>query len=74
MRAHYQLIPVQRRTFKQHVQSFDFIGLFLIMGAVVCLLVGFQDSENGWDRASVIAPIVASAVLFAAGKDQVLPK
>lgn len=40
------LNPHQGRTLRQHVNEFDFIGLGLIVGGVVCLLVGFDFSET----------------------------
>ncbi|KAG8867995.1 hypothetical protein FRB97_002819 [Tulasnella sp. 331] len=61
------LNPVQHKTLKQHIADFDFVGLFLIMGAVVCLLVGLQNSETSWSSASTIAPLVVALVLFAFG-------
>ena len=42
------------KTFKQHVSEFDFIGLVAILGGVVCVLLGFSQSEisctsfTGW--------------------------
>ena len=35
-----------RKTFRQHVSEFDFLGLFLIVVGVVCLLLGFNFSET----------------------------
>ncbi|KAG9008439.1 hypothetical protein FRB94_013263 [Tulasnella sp. JGI-2019a] len=61
------LNPVQHKTLKEHIATFDFVGLLLIMGAVVCLLVGLQESETSWASAATIAPIVVSVALFAAG-------
>lgn len=40
------LNPHQGKTLKQHVQEFDFIGLFLLVGGVVILLLGFNESET----------------------------
>lgn len=42
------------------------------MGAVVCLLVGLQNSETSWSSASTIAPLVVALVLFAAGQSDAL--
>ena len=33
------------KTFKQHVSEFDFVGLITILGGVVCVLLGFSQSE-----------------------------
>lgn len=40
------LNPTQGRTLKQHAREFDFIGLGLMIGGVVCLLIGFNASET----------------------------
>ena len=52
----------------QHVKTFDFVGLILIMGAVVCLLVGFNESENSWSSPATIALITVAGVVFAIGR------
>ena len=36
----------QERTLKQHINEFDFLGLFLIVSGVLLLLVGFNQSET----------------------------
>lgn len=41
------LNPHQGRTFREHVADFDFVGLILIVGGLICLLLGFNESENG---------------------------
>ena len=38
--------PARGKTIRQHVNEFDFFGLFLLVGGVVCLLLGFNQSEN----------------------------
>ncbi|EEB97188.1 hypothetical protein MPER_03543 [Moniliophthora perniciosa FA553] len=43
-----KLNPRPRRTFSENLREFDFIGLFLIMAGVVCLLVGFQFRTTNW--------------------------
>lgn len=35
------------KTFRQHVEEFDFIGLLLIIAGIGCVLVGFSESQNG---------------------------
>jgi len=40
------LNPHRGRTFKEHMQDLDFIGLFLIVAGVVLLLLGFNESET----------------------------
>ncbi|TEB26640.1 MFS general substrate transporter [Coprinellus micaceus] len=61
------LNPHQGRTFRQHVADFDFVGLVLIVGGIICLLLGFNYSENGWGKPSVIALITVGGVLLIAG-------
>lgn len=36
----------QTKTFRQHVADFDFVGLFLIIAGVVCVLIGFNESST----------------------------
>ena len=40
------LNPHKGRTLAQHVQEFDFIGLGLIVGGIICLLLGFNFGET----------------------------
>ena len=40
------LNPLQERSLKQHLNEFDFLGLFLIVSGVAILLVGFNQSET----------------------------
>ncbi|KAF8228465.1 MFS general substrate transporter [Tricholoma matsutake] len=61
------LNPHQGRTLRQHVNEFDFIGLGLIVGGVVCLLVGFDFSETSWSSASTISLLTVGCVLLVAG-------
>ena len=44
------LNPHQGRTLKQHLNEFDFLGLFLIVSGVVLLLVGFNQSETSCEK------------------------
>jgi hypothetical protein len=43
------LNPRQGKSFRVHVQEFDFVGLFVIVVGVVCLLIGFNSSETTCD-------------------------
>jgi MFS family permease len=61
------LNPQQGRTLKQHLDEFDFIGLFLVVSGVVMLLVGFNQSETSWSSASTIALLVVGCVVLFAG-------
>lgn len=58
------LNPHQGKPFREHVREFDFVGLILIIGGVVCILIGFNYSENSWDSAATIAPLVIGVVLL----------
>jgi hypothetical protein len=40
------LNPHKGRTFREHVLEFDFLGLFLIVSGIVCVLIGFNSSEQ----------------------------
>ena len=44
------LNPHQGRTLKEHLNEFDFPGLFLIVSGVVLLLVGFNQSETSCEK------------------------
>ncbi|KAF7301065.1 Membrane transporter [Mycena indigotica] len=61
------LNPHHGRSFHEHVRQFDFGGLFFFVGGVVCLLLGFSQSEDGWDRAPTIALLVVGFVLIITG-------
>ncbi|KIO29864.1 hypothetical protein M407DRAFT_20934 [Tulasnella calospora MUT 4182] len=61
------LNPVPRTPLRSHIANFDFVGLFLILGGVVCLLVGFNQSETSWHSPSTIALITVSVPIIAAG-------
>lgn len=60
------LNPHKGKTFREHVSEFDFIGLGLIIAGVVCMLIGFNNSENGWDKPDVIVLVVVGAGLVVA--------
>ncbi|CAA7271543.1 unnamed protein product [Cyclocybe aegerita] len=61
------LNPHQGKTFKQHVEEFDFVGLFLIVSGVVLLLLGFNESETSWSSKETIAFLTVGAVLLVVG-------
>ncbi|KAG1756595.1 MFS general substrate transporter [Suillus paluster] len=61
------LNPHQGRPFREHIQEFDFVGLFLIVTGVVCLLVGFNSSETTWQSAETIALLAVGGTLLIIG-------
>ena len=44
------LNPHQGRSLTEHLQEFDFIGLFLIVSGIVILLLGFNQSETSCEH------------------------
>ncbi|KAH9842760.1 major facilitator superfamily domain-containing protein [Rhodofomes roseus] len=58
------LNPHHGKPLREHVREFDFVGLILVIGGVVCVLIGFNFSENSWDSAAAIAPLVIGVVLL----------
>ncbi|KAI0051349.1 MFS general substrate transporter [Auriscalpium vulgare] len=58
------LNPHPGMTFRQHLKQFDILGLFLLLGVVVCLLIGFNSSETSWSDAETIALLVVGCVLL----------
>ncbi|KAF7341255.1 Membrane transporter [Mycena venus] len=58
------LNPHDGKTFREFVREFDFVGLFLLVAGVACLLVGFGQSEIGWDRPATIALLVVGLVII----------
>ncbi|KAJ7499660.1 MFS amino acid permease [Mycena latifolia] len=61
------LNPHHGKTFREHVRQFDFVGLFLFVGGVVCLLLGFNQSQEGWDTPATIALLVVGGVTVVFG-------
>jgi len=69
------LNPHKGRTLKEHASTFDFTGLFLIIGGVVLLLIGFNFSETSWSTPQTIAPItIGVCLLVAASVNELLTK
>ncbi|CAG7851758.1 Uncharacterized MFS-type transporter C1399.02 [Serendipita indica DSM 11827] len=58
------LNPTPRKPFKTYVREFDFLGLLLAVGGVVCILLGFNYAETSWKDAKTIALLVVGGVLF----------
>lgn len=46
------------------MKEFDFLGLLLSVGGVICILVGFNYSQNSWSDTRTIALLVVGGVLF----------
>ncbi|KAJ7911077.1 major facilitator superfamily domain-containing protein [Mycena leptocephala] len=61
------LNPHHGKTLWEHAREFDFVGLFLFVGGVVCLLLGFSQSQNGWDKPATIALLVIGCVALVLG-------
>ncbi|KZS98567.1 MFS general substrate transporter [Sistotremastrum niveocremeum HHB9708] len=62
-----KLNPVPKKSLRQATSEFDFIGLVLIIGGVVLLLVGFNNSQTSWSSAETIALLVVGGIMFVAG-------
>ncbi|KAJ7031126.1 MFS amino acid permease [Mycena alexandri] len=61
------LNPHHGKPWREHVREFDFVGLFLFIGGVVCLLLGFNQSQNGWNNPATIALLVVGCVTLIFG-------
>ncbi|KDQ21898.1 hypothetical protein BOTBODRAFT_26305 [Botryobasidium botryosum FD-172 SS1] len=59
--------PTPRRTLSDHVRTFDFLGLFLLMAGVVLLVLGFNASQTSWESAETIALLVVGGITFICG-------
>lgn len=40
------LNPHKKTTLREQAKQFDFIGLFLLIGGILCLLIGFNNSQT----------------------------
>ncbi|KAL5507326.1 hypothetical protein ACEPAH_6782 [Sanghuangporus vaninii] len=64
------LKPLNRRTIRETVSTFDFLGLFLLTSGVILFLFGLEDANtaaDGWRAAETLAPLIIGTVLLAAG-------
>lgn len=61
-----KLNPHKTATLKSIASTFDFLGLFLILVGVVCLLVGFNNGQSSWGSAETIALLVVGVLSLAA--------
>lgn len=59
------LNPSEKRTVRDVVSTFDFVGLFLVTAGIALLLIGFQGSQtSGWNSALTITCLSVGGVLF----------
>ncbi|EJD03253.1 MFS general substrate transporter [Fomitiporia mediterranea MF3/22] len=64
------LNPTKKRSVRDVVTTFDFLGLALIMGGVVLILIGFQSAQTAakrWQAPATISLLVLGGVLLIAG-------
>lgn len=66
-----KLNPPKKRTLRDLLSTFDYIGLFLLVAGIALVLVGFQSAETtekGWASPQTIATLVLGGVsLLVAG-------
>ncbi|KAJ7641849.1 MFS general substrate transporter [Roridomyces roridus] len=62
-----KLNPREGKKFRDVVREFDFIGLFLLVGGIVCLLLGFSQSQHGWDQPATIALLAVGGAMLVVG-------
>ncbi|KZT58573.1 MFS general substrate transporter [Calocera cornea HHB12733] len=60
------LNPTPKKTVREIAATFDWIGLFLIMCSIVCLLLGFSFGGTAWNTPQAISLLVIGGVLFLA--------
>lgn len=61
------LNPTPKKSVREIAQDFDFIGLFLLIAGIACLLVGFNNgaqAQNAWSHKSTIALVVVGGALL----------
>ncbi|KJA27390.1 hypothetical protein HYPSUDRAFT_35275 [Hypholoma sublateritium FD-334 SS-4] len=61
------LNPHQGKSLEVHTREFDFIGLFLIVGGVILLLLGFNESETSWSSKQTIILLAIGVVALVSG-------
>ncbi|KAJ7165570.1 MFS amino acid permease [Mycena crocata] len=61
------LNPHHGKSLREHAREFDFVGLFLLVAGVLCLLLGFNQSQNGWDSPATISLLVVGVLTLVAG-------
>ncbi|EJD03251.1 MFS general substrate transporter [Fomitiporia mediterranea MF3/22] len=63
------LNPTKRRSVRDVAATFDFLGLFLLIGGVVLVLIGFQSAQTAakkWQAPGTISTLVLGGVLIIA--------
>ncbi|KAI0031591.1 MFS general substrate transporter [Vararia minispora EC-137] len=58
--------PRRGMNFRQHLAEFDFAGLILLVGGVVCLCLGLNRGEKDWSSPWTITLLTAGGVLLIA--------
>ncbi|KAG8752681.1 hypothetical protein FRC14_006798, partial [Serendipita sp. 396] len=58
------LNPRPLKPFMQNVYEFDFVGLFLSVSGVVCILLGFNYAEQSWSDKKTIVFLAVGVALF----------
>ncbi|KAF9056658.1 amino acid permease ScVBA-like protein [Panaeolus papilionaceus] len=63
-----ELKRLYQSSWKNFLQNFDFVGLFLFMAGTSCIIIGFSfATENGWGSVSTLTLIVCGAVGLVSG-------
>ncbi|KAL0581220.1 hypothetical protein V5O48_000808 [Marasmius crinis-equi] len=58
------LNPTPRKSLRENIRDFDFVGLILLMVGVVSLLVGFQFGESDWGAPQAYVLVAVAVVLL----------
>lgn len=64
------LNPTKKSTVREVASKFDFLGLFLLIGGVVLVLMGFQLAETaseGWRAPETLTTLILGGVVLVAG-------
>ena len=64
------LKPTRKRSIREVVSKFDFLGLFLLTSGVILVLFGFQGANtslNAWTSPKTLVPLVVGVILLISG-------
>ncbi|KAF8531473.1 MFS amino acid permease [Gautieria morchelliformis] len=61
------LNPHQGKTFREHVRQFDFVGLLLLVTGIICVLLGFNESETAWNSPATVSLLAVGFVVLVIG-------